>query len=374
MAMANELPQLEEKVDIAASTGTTQLLERAFLLLLFAVLLLGILAVLRPFITAILFGAILAIAGWPLRDFLLRRGLKRGLAATLLLLLALAVVALPLLAMAPGLGERLAQGAGRLRDYFASAPQIPSWLAGLPVVGDRLAGMWDKMLLAKGNFWTVLEPYSEALREALVDAAGALGQSVLQIILSLVVATFFWVSGDTLAATLRDILRRLGGETVGAALDVAGGAVRSVAYGVVGTAVIQAVIMGIGLAVAGVPGAVLLGFVTLLLALSQIGAPLIIVVWAGAAVWLFGQDQQGWGVFMIFWGLVVTVIDNFIKPLLIGAGVEMPLSLTILGVFGGFVAFGFLGLFIGPTLVAIGFTLLEAWRGAPAAASGSAIS
>ena len=230
------------------------------------------------------------------------------------------------------------------------------------------------MLLAKGNFWTVLEPYSEALREALVDAAGALGQSVLQIILSLVVATFFWVSGDTLAATLRDILRRLGGETVGAALDVAGGAVRSVAYGVVGTAVIQAVIMGIGLAVAGVPGAVLLGFVTLLLALSQIGAPLIIVVWAGAAVWLFGQDQQGWGVFMIFWGLVVTVIDNFIKPLLIGAGVEMPLSLTILGVFGGFVAFGFLGLFIGPTLVAIGFTLLEAWRAAPAAASGSAIS
>ena len=374
MAMANELPQLEEKVDIAASTGTTQLLERAFLLLLFAVLLLGILAVLRPFITAILFGAILAIAAWPLRDFLLRRGLKRGLAATLLLLLALAVVALPLLAMAPGLGERLAQGAGRLRDYFASAPQIPSWLAGLPVVGDRLAGMWDKMLLAKGNFWTVLEPYSEALREALVDAAGALGQSVLQIILSLVVATFFWVSGDTLAATLRDILRRLGGETVGAALDVAGGAVRSVAYGVVGTAVIQAVIMGIGLAVAGVPGAVLLGFVTLLLALSQIGAPLIIVVWAGAAVWLFGQDQQGWGVFMIFWGLVVTVIDNFIKPLLIGAGVEMPLSLTILGVFGGFVAFGFLGLFIGPTLVAIGFTLLEAWRAAPAAASGSAIS
>jgi predicted PurR-regulated permease PerM len=374
MAMANELPQLEEKVDIAASTGTTQLLERAFLLLLFAVLLLGILAVLRPFITAILFGAILAIAAWPLRDFLLRRGLKRGLAATLLLLLALAVVALPLLAMAPGLGERLAQGAGRLRDYFASAPQIPSWLAGLPVVGDRLAGMWDKMLLAKGNFWTVLEPYSEALREALVDAAGALGQSVLQIILSLVVATFFWVSGDTLAATLRDILRRLGGETVGAALDVAGGAVRSVAYGVVGTAVIQAVIMGIGLAVAGVPGAVLLGFVTLLLALSQIGAPLIIVVWAGAAVWLFGQDQQGWGVFMIFWGLVVTVIDNFIKPLLIGAGVEMPLSLTILGVFGGFVAFGFLGLFIGPTLIAIGFTLLEAWRGAPAAAPGSAIS
>src|SRR6516165_127883 len=374
MAMAKELPPLEERGNVAASIGTTQLLERAFLLLLFAGLLVGILAVLRPFTTGILFGAILAIAAWPLRDLLLRRGLRRGLVATLLLVLALAVVVLPLLALAPGLGERLTQGAGRLRDYFASAPQIPSWLAGLPFVGERLASLWDKVLLAKGDISTVLEPYSDALREALVDAARALGQSVVQIILSLVVATFFWVSGDTLTARLHDILRRLGGGTADATLNVAADAVRSVAYGVVGTAVIQAVIMGVGLAVAGVPGAVLLGFVTLLLALSQIGAPLIIVVWAGAAIWLFGQDQQGWGIFMIFWGLVVTVIDNFIKPLLIGAGVEMPLSLTILGVFGGFVAFGFLGLFIGPTLVAIGFTLLEAWRGAPAAASGSAIS
>ena len=125
--------------------------------------------------------------------------------------------------------------------------------------------------------------------------------------------------------------------------------------------------MAVGLVVAGVPGAALLGFVTLLLALSQIGAPLIIVVWGGAAVWLFGQDQQGWGIFLIVWGLIVTMMDNVIKPWLIGFGVAMPMSLTILGVFGGFVAFGFLGLFIGPTLIAVGFTLLEAWSGAPAA-------
>ena len=367
MAMANELPSLEDKARAASATGTTQLLERAVLLLLFAGRVIGVLAVLRPFTTAILFGTILAIAAWPLRDFLLRRGLKRGLDATLLLLLALAVVVLPLMAVAPGLGERLTQGASRLQGYFASAPQVPSWLTGLPIVGERLARIWNQAMLAEGGIRALLEPYSAALRQMLVGAAGALAQSVLQIILSLVVATFFWVSGDALAATLRDILRRLGGETAAAALDVAGGAVRSVAYGVVGTAAIQAVVRAIGLAVAGVPGAVLLGFVTLLLALSQIGAPLIIAVWGGAVVWLFGQDQQGWGVFMIFWGLVVTVIDNFIKPFLIGFGVAMPLSLTILGVFGGFVAFGFLGLFIGPTLIAIAFTLLEAWRGAPAA-------
>src|SRR6516165_1838087 len=366
MAMANELPSLD-KAGADAATGTTQLLERAILLLLFAGLVIGVLAVLRPFTTGILFGTILAIAAWPLRDFLLRCGLKRGLDATLLLLLALAVVVLPLIVVAPGLAERLTQGANRLQDYFASAPQVPSWLTGLPIVGERLARIWDRAMAAQGGIRAFLEPYSDTLRQVFVEAAGALAQSVLQIILSLVVATFFWVSGDALAAALRDILRRLAGETAAGAPDVAAGAVRSVAYGVVGTAAIQAVMMAIGLAVAGVPGAVLLGFVTLLLALSQIGAPLIIVVWGGAAGWLFGQDQQGWGIFLIVWGLIVTMMDNVIKPWLIGFGVAMPMSLTILGVFGGFVAFGFLGLFIGPTLIAVGYTLLEAWSGASTA-------
>ena len=371
--MSNLIEPFQHETPAAATTGTTQLLERASLLLLFAGLLLGILAVLRPFATGILFGAILAIAAWPLRELLLRRGLKRGLAATLLLLLALAVVALPLMAVAPGLAERLSQGANRVQDYFASSPQVPARIADLPVIGERLAKVWNQVMLAEGNIRAILEPYSDSMRQVFVGVAGALAQSVLQIILSLVIATFFWVSGDTLVAALRDILRRLAGDTADAAMDVAAGAVRSVAYGVVGTAVIQAVIMASGLVMAGVPGAVLLGFVTLLLALSQIGAPLIIPIWVGATVWLFGQDQQGWAIFMIFWGLVVTVIDNFIKPFLIGFGVAIPLSLTILGVFGGFIAFGFLGLFVGPTLIAVGYTLLNTWRAASASTSEAAV-
>ena len=365
--MASELPSVKDEARVAAAASNTQLLERALLLLLFGGLLVGILAVLLPFTTAILFGAILAIAGWPLRDFLLRCGLKRGLAATLLLLLALALISLPMMAVAPGLAEQLTQGAHRLQDYFASSPQAPSWLAGLPIVGARLATLWEKAMSAEGGIRALLEPYSASLRQVFVGAAGALAASVLQIILSLVVAALFWVSGDALAARLHEFLRQLCGETAAAELDVAAGAVRGVAYGVVGTAVIQAVVMAIGLVVAGIPGAALLGFVTLLLALSQIGAPLIVAVWGGAAVWLFGQDQQGWGIFLIVWGLVVSMMDNVVKPWLIGFGVAMPMSLTILGVFGSFVSFGFLGLFIGPTLIAVGFTLLEAWRHASAA-------
>src|SRR5918995_694167 len=169
--MANQLPSLEDEPRAAAALGTTQLLERAVMLLLFAGLLLGVLAVLRPFATAILFGTILAIAAWPLRDLLLRRGLKRGLAATLLLLLALAVVALPLIAVAPGLAEHLAQGGRRLQAYLAGAPQGPPGLAGLRVAGERLAGVWDRATLAEGGIRAVLEPSSAALRRAVGRAA-----------------------------------------------------------------------------------------------------------------------------------------------------------------------------------------------------------
>src|SRR6516162_5332860 len=192
--MANELPSAEGAAHPATATGTTQLLERTVLLLLFGGLLLGILAVLLPFTTAILFGASLAIAAWPLRDFLLRCGLNRGLTATLLLLLALALIVLPLMAVAPSLAEHLTTGADRLRDYLASAPQVPSWLAGLPVVGERFARTWNQVMLAEGGIRAALEPYFDELRQVLVGAASALAQSALQIILSLVMATFFWVS------------------------------------------------------------------------------------------------------------------------------------------------------------------------------------
>jgi predicted PurR-regulated permease PerM len=299
------------------------------------------------------------------RVFLLRRGLSRALTALLLLLFALAIIALPIIAIGPGLAERLVRASQDLRAYLESDPQLPRSLASLPFIGERLATLWDEAIHAEGGIRTVLEPYSADLQHALVDVAQALVGSVLQIIVSLLVAAMFWARGDAQAAVLRDILWRLGGEPAAATLDVAAGAVRGVAYGVVGTAAIQAVVLAVGLGVAGVPGAALLGFVTLLLAITQIGAPLIVLVWAGAAGWQFGHDQQGWGIFLIIWGLFVSTVDNFIKPWLIGFGLTMPLALIILGVFGGFISFGFLGLFIGPTLVAVAFKLLNRWRELP---------
>jgi predicted PurR-regulated permease PerM len=346
------------------ATARMALIERSILVLLFVGLFIGVLAIVKPFTTAILFGAALATAAWPIRQALVHRGLGRGSTATLLLLLSLVLVVLPMLVVTPHLADQMVRGAERVQSYFATTPQRPAWIEGLPLVGLRLAAAWERVVEAQGNLRTLLEPYTADVEQFMIGAARALADSVLQVLLSLIVATMFWTNGDALVAMLHDALRRLGGLIAEQALDVAAGAIRGVAYGVVGTAAIQTVLLTIGLAVSGVPGAAMLGFVALLLAISQIGGPLLVLIWGGAAWWLFAQDHQAWGVFMIIWGMFVSTVDNLIKPWLIGFGIEMPMSLTILGVFGGFIAFGFLGLFIGPTLIAIMFTLLQAWRAA----------
>jgi predicted PurR-regulated permease PerM len=343
------------------------LIERILLVLLVIGLFVAVLAVIRPFFTAILFGASLATAAWPVRQALVRHGLGHGMTATLLLLSSLALIGIPILAVAPNLADQLTDLMQRVQSYFAAAPELPARLGRLPLIGDRLAAGWNHLVESGGNLRSLAASYAVDIEQVIVASARALADSVVQVILALVVATMFWGSGEKLVAILHDVLRRLGGFTAEHTLDVAGLAIRGVAYGVIGTALIQALVLTIGLLLAGVPGAGMLGFIGLLLAISQIGAPLIVVLWGGAAWWLFGQDQQAWGIFMIVWGLIVSTIDNIIKPWLIGFGVEMPLSLTILGVFGGFVAFGFLGLFIGPTLIAVGFTLLQAWREGPEA-------
>jgi predicted PurR-regulated permease PerM len=359
--MANELlqPAYEGTPD---DTARVALIERSILVLLVVGLLIGVLAVVKPFTIAILFGTALATAAWPMRQALVRRGFGHGTAATVLLLLSLVIVVLPMLAFAPHLADQMVRGTQRLESYFAATPKRPSWIGSLPLGGRRLGAAWDRVVEAKGNLRVLLEPYTADLQQLMIGVARALADSLVQVILSLIVATMFWVNGDGLVSVLHDALRRLGGPIAERALDVAAGAIRGVAYGVVGTAAIQAALLALGLVVAGVPGAAMLGFVALLLAISQIGGPLLVLIWGGAAWWLFAQDQQIWGVLMIAWGIFVSIVDNFIKPWLIGFGIEMPMSLTILGVFGGFVAFGFLGLFIGPTLIAIMFTLFQAWR------------
>lgn len=343
--------------------GRSAWIERTLLVLLVVGLVVGVAAVVWPFTTAILFGAFLATAAWPLRQALIRRaGLRRGVAAGVLLLCSLAVIGIPAFVLAPNLTNQLGAAIATTQKFFASAPPRPTWITAVPLFGDRLVAGWDRMVETGGNLRTISAPYAAEIQQWLLAAARALADSILQLLVALAVATMFWSSGEGVVAVMHDSLRRLGGDTAARLLDVAALAVRGVAYGIIGTAIIQAVLLAIGLMLAGVPGAGMLGFIGFLFAVSQIGAPLIVLIWGGAAWWLFGHDYQAWGIFMILWGLFISTIDNFIKPWLIGFGIHMPLMLTILGVFGGFVTFGFLGMFIGPTLIGVFLTLLQAWQ------------
>ncbi len=353
-------------MDQKPTPGVGSLVERGLALAVVALVLLGILAVLQPFATAILFGSILAIAAWPLRDALVARGFGRGAAAGLMLLLVLVVIVVPLLLIAPGLVGAIRGSAGALQAAVLSAPiDPPEWLSALPLVGDRLDALWRQVADARGNVGPLIEPYADRIQAVLLAVAAGLADSALQILLALIVATMLWSQGEAIVEALRDSASRLGGATGVSALNAAGAAVRAVAYGVVGTAAAQGLLAGIGYAVAGVPAAALLGFLTLVFSVTQILGPLVVVMWAAAAWWLYDGGQTGWAIFMVVWGfVVVSGSDNILRPLLIKRGVEMPLSLIILGVFGGFVAFGFLGLFIGPVLLAVGLIMLRAWRSA----------
>ncbi len=346
--------------------ATVLVAERVAVLLLLALLLYGVARVLEPFGIAIAFGAFIAIGTWPGREALVRRGLRPGAAAATMLLLLTVGVGLPVAVIAPGLAEQLTVAVTVARDALTDlSPTPPAWIRELPFVGERAGVLWARLHATEGDISSVIAPYTRAIVGMVVSFGQAAAGSVIDFLLALIVATVFWTSGDATVAHLRDIARRLGGETAVDAVDVAGGAVRGVAWGVVGTAILQALLMGIGLAIAGIPGAATLAFLTLVFSISQVLGPLIVATWIGAAAWLYSQGDVAWAIFMLAWGLImVSSSDNVVRPLLIKRSSAMPLGLIILGVFGGLIAFGFLGLFIGPTLLAVSHSLLRAWQDA----------
>ncbi|MBR0681697.1 AI-2E family transporter [Roseomonas eburnea] len=360
--------QPESPVPDERYAATVLLAERAAVLILLAVLLYGVLRVLEPFGMAIAFGAFIAIGTWPMRAALVRRGVRPGAAAAAMLIAVILLIAVPAVLMAPGLAEQIGSVVAKGRTVLENLPpEAPAWLADLPLVGGRIAAGWPRLQALQGDINSLLAPYSGQIARLLVEIGQQAAASLLQILLALIVATMFWTSGERMAEQLKDIAGRLGGTTGVAAVEAAGGAVRGVAWGVVGTGMLQAVLMGIGLAVAGVPGAAVLAFLTMIFSISQVLGPLVIVTWVAAAAWLYGQGETGWALFMLVWGAIpVSGSDNIVRPLLIQRGSAMPLGLIILGVFGGLIAFGFLGLFIGPALLAVGHGLLDAWRRAGA--------
>jgi predicted PurR-regulated permease PerM len=332
-------------------------------LTMLTLLALGCLVVLRPFMSAILWALILSFSTWPVYTWMLRKfDGRRTVAATVMTLLVAAVLVLPLALLGATLAEHVTGVVQIVRLLVDEGlPEPPDWVMGLPLVGDSLSAYWLNLAHNDAAFAIAVEPYVSQARDWMLKSGANLGQGAIELTLSVLICFFVYRDGSEAAEKLRSGIRRLGGDRGQHLVDVAGTTVKGVVYGVMGTAFAQGSLAAFGFWIAEVPGALLLGFLTFVMSLIPGGPPF---VWIPATVWLFYTGSPGWGVFMGLWGLlVVSSVDNIIKPWLISRESRLPILLVFLGVLGGVIAFGFIGLFLGPTLLAVGYTLLHQWIG-----------
>jgi len=332
-------------------------------------LVVGCVVVLQPFLVAILAAAILCFSTWPVYRFIEdRTGGRRWLAALAMTLLILLVLVVPLALIALSFSDDVPRLVENARELFARGlPGPPEWVAGIPLVGEQLDASWRELAESRDKLAEALKRFSQPAREVLVKTGLIIAEGVLQFTLIAFIGYFFYRDGAALVDALRNALSRVAGDLTERLLGIVGGTINGVVYGIVGTGLAQAVAALIGFLIAGVPGAVMLASLVFILSIIPAGPALI---WVGATVWLAYNDQPGWATFMVLWGFfVISGIDNIVKPLLISRGAAMPFVLVLLGVFGGVLAFGFVGIFLGPTLLAVGFNLVRRWTETRAAAA-----
>jgi predicted PurR-regulated permease PerM len=238
-------------------------------------------------------------------------------------------------------------------------PVAPEWLSNLPVAGARIETAWNQV--AGEGFADLMlqaQPYFRSIGTWLAKYAGSFAVLLLQFMLIVILAAVLYAGGESWAAWVRGFARRLADEQGDRMVVLAGQAIRSVALGVVITALVQSILGGIGLAIAGVPFAAVLTAIMFALCIAQLGP---IIVLAGATAWAYTSLGTGWGTFLLVWTLVVGTLDNFLRPLLIKRGADLPLMLIFAGVIGGLISFGIVGIFVGPVVLAVAYTLLDNW-------------
>jgi predicted PurR-regulated permease PerM len=324
----------------------------------------GCAIVLWPFLSALLWAAVICYSTWPIYTWFERTlGGHRGLAAALMTLSVALVLVAPFAIMVATLADSIGSlitAATRVLDQGPPAP--PHWVAGLPVVGESLAVYWERLANNAPAFMIELKKLSGPATDIAVASGAVLGVGLLKLGLSVFIAFFFYRHGRQMAAYVRESAERIAGPRARRLLTVVGVTVQGVVYGLIGTALIQALLAGIGFWIAGVPQALLLGFLTFVLSFVPAGPPL---VWGSVALWLFVQGAVWWGIFVAAWGLLlVSSIDNVLRPYLLTKSNSLPVVLGLFGFLGGILAFGFIGVFLGPTLLAVGYSLFLEWHAA----------
>jgi predicted PurR-regulated permease PerM len=336
-----------------------QRIEQIAGLILIGAIVLGCGLVLKPFASAILWAAILCFATWPLHELFLKwfHG-RRNLAAMTMTVVLSLVLLIPFLVV----GLTFTDSIQSALEWFNSQKGVtlgppPSWLDNIPIAGPSLKDYWQVHASDAGSALNWLKPWIQQGGAWLLQHSLDVAQGIFHLGMSVLVAFFFYRDGEEVVARLREAFQQISGDYAHHLLDVVKGTVQGVVYGTIGTALAQGALAGIGLAIAGVPSPTQLALFTFFLSFIPIGPP---VVWIGASVWLFAEGHTGWGIFMTAYGLlVISTVDNIIKPYIISRGSRLSFIMMLIGVLGGLVTFGFIGVFLGPTLLAVGYSLSQ---------------
>jgi predicted PurR-regulated permease PerM len=349
---------------IESATPRTELARVTLSVLFIGGLIAGSLWVLSPFLAAFIWATMIVVATWPL----MRRvealcGGRRAPAVMVMTLGLLAILIVPLGVAFQAIFEHagdLVALAGRLPTL--PVPAAPEWLVQVPIVGERLQEAWSR-LAGEGvtDLMVHIQPFARAAGAWLAQRAGGFALVLVQFVLIVILSAVLYSGGESWAGWMRRFGQRLAGEQGERMVVLAGQAIRGVALGVVVTALVQSALGGIGLAIAGVPFAAVLTAIMFALCIAQLGPILVLL---SATAWAYYSLGTGWGTFLLVWSLVVGLMDNFLRPVLIRRGADLPLLLIFAGVIGGLVAFGIVGIFVGPVLLAVAYTLLDDWVGA----------
>jgi predicted PurR-regulated permease PerM len=317
--------------------------------------------ILQPFLGAIIWAATIVIATWPvLRRLQAWLWGSRRLAVAAILSAWLLLLFLPL-SLAT---VTVVSSAGAIVEWTAHAqaftmPPAPSWLLTIPIVGTAAVDAWQTIAgSAVADLGAFAAPYAVTAVAWLAGMLRSLGWLLIQLLLTLAIATVMYAKGEAAAAGWLRFGHQLAGQHGEGVIRLAAQAIRGVAMGVVGTAAVQSILAGIGLAVAGVPFAALLAVVLFILCVAQIGVALVL---ASGVAWLYFQGFTGAATALLIWSLVVMMLDNILRPILMTKGANLPMLLMFAGVIGGLLAFGLIGIFVGPVVLAVSYTLLGAW-------------
>lgn len=336
--------------------------ERLVGLLVIGAIILACFWIAWPLMGVLAWGALIAVALFPLQRRLAAVMGNRSKTASVLIVIILLILVIVPLSYLPGSFNRAADAISAWTNNWTqlTLPPPPSWIVDFPLLGSTIGEKWAAAAQASSNMMASLKPYLGPAFQWIAALGASLGLTVVQMLLSIILAGIFLTTHGSTTTTFHTIGRRLGGATGENLVDVAVRTIRSVVQGVMGTALIQSILSGIGFAIAGVPFAVALGVLCFGTAMLQIGTWL---VWIPAALWLSNQGETGWAIFTAVAGIIINVLDNVIKPLLIGRGAGSPIWIIFIGVIGGVLTMGLIGIFVGPLIMAIGYSIVSSWLG-----------